>query len=286
MVINQDALRGMSPGDMEASIRGVAAAPEPGTARPATMREIMAKLDEEFSVPDVAELVNGHGYTFIWDTVTFERSYCSNNLLIGNLTLTRDDGSHFYTTRQPKDGEGNLRWPWRGTMKCLLHPEHPNAESYRGLGMPECMKSNIPSEYMVRLHVEHKHSDAWAIIKTERDEVIRLEDRAEMRAMRQEMMRRNGDEPVPVTEPGPTDSPPIEATISWDGGATTEPVKIEATTNTAIMDKDTQVTEDGKAQKSWTETCDVCGFVSEPAKGRLGANSRMRSHKNKEHGGG
>lgn len=260
MVTNTDPLQGMSPEELEASIRGVANAPEPGTARPATMREIIGKLDDEYAVPDVAELVSGHGYSFIWDTRTYERSYCSRNLLEGNLKLKRGDGSFFYTTIQPKDESGVILWPWRGNKKCLLHPEHPNADNYKHLGLPECRKSNIPSEYMVQMHIEHKHSDAWAIIKAEKAEVERIEDRAQQKAMIEEMVRRNDSENVPMT-------------FSVDD----ELAKVDTVPETAVAPK-----HDSLLKTQWKEDCKECNVTLE-AKGRLGLNSKMRSHMKREH---
>ncbi len=270
MVINTDPLQGMTAGDMEASIRGIADAPEPGTARPATMREILAQMEGDLAVPNQGELKRGHGYAFIWDTNTYERSVISKNLLPGALTWRREDQTFFYTTSQPKDKDGILLFPWRGDKKCLLNPTHPNVEHYEHLGLPECPKDNIPSEYMVMLHIQHKHSDAWAIIKSQKEDAERTEDRAERKVMMEEMMRRSGASPVVVEEVlAATDPAPIEDT----------------TTNTVTTNNDVQETKEIEFVQSWTETCEVCGLTPEPARSRLGANSRMRSHKNKQHGG-
>ncbi len=274
-------MEGMSPQDLEASVRGVADAPEPGTARVATMREILSQMEDDLAVPNVGELKRGHGYAFIWDTRTYERSVISKNLLAGALTWRREDRSFFYTTSQPKDGNGILLFPWRGDKKCLLHPEHPNVQHYKHLGLPECRKSNIPSEYMVMMHIQHKHSDAWNIIKSEKEEVERTEDRAERKAMIEEMVRRGGVSPVVVDEV-------IAAT---DPDTADVPEQIEGAPATFVPGFVPEVNDvpipgpNAPTKPMIQKPCPACDFVSESTS-NVGAGSRLRGHKNREHGGG
>lgn len=56
--------------------------------------------------------------------------------------------------------------PKVGTLKCMLHPEHPLREYYDSLGLQNriCMKANIPDEFNLRLHNMHRHENAWAIV--------------------------------------------------------------------------------------------------------------------------
>ena len=93
MVTDNDALSKLSPSDMEAAIHGISDAPEPGTARAATMKELLTFDDDGIGAPSVGELKKGAGHVYIWDTRTYERSIISKNLLSGVLTWKRPDQS-------------------------------------------------------------------------------------------------------------------------------------------------------------------------------------------------
>ena len=119
------------------------------------------------------------GWSWIWNQRSYERSKVLNYMLKPKLELRFEDGDKrfVWTTRQPKDAEGNVVYPWRGTHKCFLHADHPEREYHASLGLPTCPKSNLASSYEARRHAQHRHSGEWGVIEEERDSSRRELDR-------------------------------------------------------------------------------------------------------------
>ena len=79
--------------------------------------------------------------------------------------------------------------PWKGHViksqgKCLLHPDDPDRGEWDELGLPVCMKSNMPKQ-SIRRHMALKHKMAWAAIQQ-----YRTEKREDARDAHQETLSR------------------------------------------------------------------------------------------------
>lgn len=67
----------------------------------------------------------------------------------------------------------------RQALRCYLHAEHPNRARYDALGLRDrvCTKSNIPTEFQLRMHMQRRHRVEWETIELaeqrERDEEAR-----------------------------------------------------------------------------------------------------------------
>lgn len=84
----------------------------------------------------------------------------------------------------------------RGTVKCLLHPEHPDYPKLAAIGLVNkvCGGGDAPgstapagalaSEFDLELHMQHKHAREYATIKAYRE---RLEKEEEREMRRQEI---------------------------------------------------------------------------------------------------
>lgn len=135
------------------------------------LKEIIHRGDDDLPFSVVVSALEEAGYVYVYDTVTRERSICSRNNLGDVLRKKREDGTRVYTTRKPKEK------PWRGTFKCLLHPDQAERGHYDGLGLPVCMKANMPNAYQVQLHMAHRHPSALKAIEEEKAEKEKEEER-------------------------------------------------------------------------------------------------------------
>ena len=142
--------------------------PEPGTMR---AKDVVHRGDEEAPAPALVSALNSAGWAYIYDTRTGDRSVTNRNMLPAQLKKKRPDGSLVFTTRKPKTV------PFKGKVKCLLHPDQPERAEYDQLGYPECDKSNIPNPHQLNLHMMHRHKVEWAAIQEARKEEKEREDR-------------------------------------------------------------------------------------------------------------
>lgn len=133
---------------------------------------IIHKGDGELEAPMTVKELSSAGYVYVWDSRTFERAPVLYYMLPQLLRTRRDDGSFIWTTNDPK------QLPYRGTLKCMLHKDSPDRESYNSMGLRVCKKSNIINEFEVKQHMIKKHSKEWAAIEDIRKERERQEDRA------------------------------------------------------------------------------------------------------------
>jgi hypothetical protein len=148
-------------------------APEPeGLAK----GEVVSKDAAEASPMNVTELTSA-GWVYIYDTKTHERSITNKNMLRAQLLKKRPDGSTVFTTSKPDEV------PFRGTLKCLLHPDDPNRGHYDELGLPVCKKSNLTSPFQVKRHMEKRHRMEYQTIETERKETKEANEQAQVLAL-------------------------------------------------------------------------------------------------------
>ena len=132
---------------------------------------VIHRGDEVLEAPMVAREISSSGYVYVWDTRTFERMPILYYMLAQRLRERRPDGSYRFTTVDPK------RQPIHGTIKCMLHLEHPNRKHYDELGFRTCRKHNINNEYQLQQHMIKKHPQEWAAIRAEKETKEKQEDR-------------------------------------------------------------------------------------------------------------
>ena len=155
------------------------------------------------------------GWKVVYHTVTREPSLINGNLLGAQLNklvpVPQADGTirmqRAFTTQRPKEG------PVRGTLKCILHEEHPQREYHKSLGLPTCGKSNMMSPLDVRSHAQHRHSREWATIEDDRQHGIAEEERLVRKALiaqyQSDQTSAAAAPPAPAPEPKQT----IEAKV-------------------------------------------------------------------------
>jgi len=148
----------------------------------------------------VAE-VKSAGYVKMYDTKTGELSLCNRNVLRHHLEKKRPDGSFVFTTVKPKFA------PKRGKLKCMLHTDSPDRETYNLMGLPVCMKSNLTSPYQVIRHMQKRHKVEYATIKEEearRERERTREEREADRAIQKAILEaaaKSQEAPLYVKEP-------------------------------------------------------------------------------------
>lgn len=151
-------------------LRSAEKAEEPGDPN-----KVVHKGDEVQPAPMVRVDLKSAGYSYIYDTLTHERSVTNNNMLPMQLKKKRPDGSLVFTTIKPAE------LPKRGTLKCMLHPTDPNRTRYDVLGLPVCLKANLSSPFQVKRHMQKRHKMEWESLESERLEAekersIRLQE--------------------------------------------------------------------------------------------------------------
>lgn len=127
--------------------------------------------------PSVVSNISSAGYVWVYDNLTGEPSKCNRNMLPVQLRKKREDGTRVFTLKDP-----GFRPP-RGTIKCLLHKDDPNAAHYREMGLKQCPAEHIPSPFELEMHMAKRHRREWAIIQRERQTRKENEDRDYQRAM-------------------------------------------------------------------------------------------------------
>jgi len=136
------------------------------------------------------------GRTFIYDTITAERSEVLTTMLPQLLRKVREDGSPVFTQTKPDFT------PVRGMLKCKLHPDDPNREHYDTLGLPVCLKSNLTAPFHVMRHLKNRHKTEWGIIEQDRkdtEESRRISERTEDREFQRQLMGKAVKAPLYVS---------------------------------------------------------------------------------------
>ena len=140
--------------------------------------------DSDAPVPMVGRVISSDGKVWVYETQTHERAPALVNMLPQLLRQRRPDGSYRWTTIKPTEK------PFRGTYKCMLHTESPNRAEYTRMGFRECPKSNLTSEYQVRLHMLKKHPQEWKAI----DEAQKRAEAEEDRQLRRQLLQQTADQ--------------------------------------------------------------------------------------------
>ena len=91
-------------------------------------------------------------------------------------------------------------------LKCWLHPGDPNRQLWAQMGLPDCTKANLPSEFAIFSHVQRVHKKSYDVIKQWQDQQKQAAER-EMHAanikFQQDMMQQFLDDRrgIPVFPP-------------------------------------------------------------------------------------
>ncbi len=72
-----------------------------------------------------------------------------------------------------------------GTIMCYLHPDHPQYPDLAAIGLAGRVcgmgettpAAHLASQFDLQLHMEHRHTREWAVIKENRDRLEREEER-------------------------------------------------------------------------------------------------------------
>jgi hypothetical protein len=172
-------------GQLAEQLANATPAPEPGSQRPG---EVIAKTleDNGENIPLPMMVANRQvsaGYTWVYDTETGAPSRVNNNMLRMQLRKTRlgrDGQQHqVFTTIKPDPS----KMPKLGTIKCLLHPDHPDRGQLADFNFDPCHKTNIVSKYSLDTHMKNRHPQEWATILEVRERAEREEEKAHRRAI-------------------------------------------------------------------------------------------------------
>lgn len=207
-------------------------------------------------VPMATLEVTSAGYIVVYSTKTAEPSLLNRNMLpfinpTNTFVWRHEDGTLAFTTVKPKNIE-----VIRGTILCVLHPDYEQRGHYDRIGLKGkvCTKSNFRSVLDQRRHAERRHRDEWALIKEDKEEREKDEDRA----LQREMIRAAGTGRAPAVTPV-ADTTPV---------GDVAPVQEYPPSATQVVEV--------------TVTCKTCGkFLA--AKTKVGALSKRRAHMKKEH---
>lgn len=158
-------------------------APEPGTFR---VKDVLHAGDEEYPAPIIAKALSSAGYVYIYDTLTGERSITNRNMLPTQLQKMHPNKTKVFTTIKPSIG------PIRGTHTCMLHPEYSERKRYDSWGLPTCRKSNLTSDFQVRMHMERRHKIELKTIEEERGKQEKVNEKMQQEALLEAMLKRRG----------------------------------------------------------------------------------------------
>ncbi len=153
---------------VEEMLRRAEKAEEPGEL---AKNRVIHKGDGDVPTPMVVTELKSAGYVKLWNVKTGEMSLTNRNMLKSQLSKKNEDGTFVFTTIEPAVKL------FRGTSKCMLHPDGPNRAAYDEMGFPICPKSNLTSRYQVRRHMQKRHPSVWEALEEDRKEKERDEEK-------------------------------------------------------------------------------------------------------------
>jgi hypothetical protein len=201
------------------------------------------------TLPATVVEVSGPDKVTVWHTDTYEPAVI-NRLMLRMQMEKRIPGTDrpAFTATQPRDADGKLQFPVRGTRLCRLHADAPNRKLYDTWGLLVCKKSNLRSEMDVITHMQRSHKREYATVEHHQQELEKGEEREDRRVFRKLL-----ENTIPQTE---TEAP---AEVAENGAV-------------AVADPLVAV------------ACSECNFVAtKPTK--RGAVSSIRTHMGKKHKG-
>ena len=146
-----------------------AEAPEPGSAR---VGQIESRGNDDVPMPIVQSKLSSAGYVYIWDRFSGDRSLTNRNMLPVQMKKRYTDGPHkgeqVFSRTDPA-----LSPSWkplkRRQLKCRLHMEDEERDTWDEMGFPVCSKSNLVSLFHVGRHMQRAHKDEYAAIQEMRE---------------------------------------------------------------------------------------------------------------------
>ncbi|MEE8466713.1 MAG: hypothetical protein V3S68_09565 [Dehalococcoidia bacterium] len=211
------------------------AAPEPAALN---TKDVIQRPDADGDIASAVSEMASAGHRYVYHVVTGEQSVINNNMLAIQLSKKLPDGRRAFTTRAP------LQTPYRGTVRCRLHPSDPQRDEFARMGWSECPADHMPSLLQLQLHMKSKHRVELATLEAQkvedrdnRMETDRQEDRLYQRAQTDTMMEvlklAGGAQNVPAV----TDDEIAKLTTPVaEGGA--EPGSVEFEATLAMIDGD------------------------------------------------
>jgi len=136
-----------------------------------------ADVDAALAEPMAPKSSNQTAFKTIYDTETGEPREIPVTLL-GKTLIKRRNGKPAFSLTPLKEFV-------RGEVMCFLHPDHPDYNGLRavGLGGKVCGGGETPpaahlmSEFDRDLHMQHRHAREWAVLKEYRERKEREEER-------------------------------------------------------------------------------------------------------------
>ncbi len=132
---------------------------------------IIHRGDASQPAPMTVKEMSDAGWVWLWNTETLDRVAVLYYRVPQLLRQRRPDGSFRWTTNELKDK------PYRGSIKCMLHPDNPDRQHYNEMGLPVCKKENITSPHQLVMHMAKKHKMEYAAIKKEIEDTEKEEER-------------------------------------------------------------------------------------------------------------
>lgn len=182
-----------------------------------TTDQMQAEIEQQVIEAEISNLKRG--VEFAGEAIA-DGALLSEGNLAGSLQIGSDPGSRDYVTLYSEvDGlpsrvlmnmlgkklsqklpDGRRAWSTKptipymaGSLKCLLHAEHPQREHWDSIGLmgKTCTKSNIPSDFEVRQHMTHAHGQEWRVMEEARESAERDEERTFRRMQMEQWERMN-----------------------------------------------------------------------------------------------
>ena len=120
----------------------------------------------------------GTGKMTLYDTSTGEPREGVNQYAVAKALVKKRDGKPAFSLQPTKTFV-------RGQVMCYLHPDHPQREYLRGLGLDETQDcgygsdrppaAHLASEFDRDVHMEKKHGRPWKVIQANKTEMQRQE---------------------------------------------------------------------------------------------------------------
>lgn len=116
-----------------------------------------------------------------------------NNVMATLKKLVPDQNSPIYGQQLFTMDKNNAPKPVRGTLPCVLHPQHPDFAKFSQLAGGKCRKRGIMTPGNVMEHLRIKHPITWKMWRQKEEEDERAEAR-EFRRLQIAQMRREQEQ--------------------------------------------------------------------------------------------
>ena len=152
-------------------LEGLQPAPDPGLRTGDILQE---SVDPEAPSSVSVKGLDGKdiGYVYLYHRDGTRRTI-KRDIAAATLGRKMPDGSPAFS---------NNPWPgvtaFRGQVKCLLHPEHPNRQLPSFAGFPFCMSAHLASEYERDRHMRMRHHSEWEAVNASEIATDRQMERA------------------------------------------------------------------------------------------------------------